>query len=400
LFAVGVQSVFPAVANSLLHWDNLPEASALYSGTGFPHFGITYLALTMALSALILAWRGGRPGRATITALAAGVLFALGHTFMLLPTLALFGLAGVAAVGRNMRSGGTIAGLAGIGLVATACLAPALPALIGLHQEGNLYRALQGRSFPKTPAGAWPFWMCQYWLLLPFGVAGLVGMGLALYRRRPRTGVDPAAMGLLCAFAAILVFLIITPRTPFQRRFSEGLVIPLAAVASVSLSSMARVRQRMLPTVLAAAAFAGLIRVSGHGVYLPASHQAVFDRIGPSDVVLAGDLLGQIIPAFSDGTVYMGRPTETLRFQDKVAVRRAFASAASPEAIGQLRAAGVTLILIDTTDDSFRLGAPEPREPCLHELFRVGTVTGFRLRELCGARPLSGDKGDLRSLGS
>ncbi len=380
LFTTGLGNLAP----DLFSWPTggdlvVVETTAFRSAALLPHFAVAYLGITACLIAVVTAARGTRPGRGVAWGAAGGLLLAISHTFLLL-ALGLT-VAGVAAwTGlRWLRGDGAPAPLVAVVAAGGSMLALAVPALVALRHEMARFEEIQGKPFPATPSDRWVTWLAVYALLLPFAVVGLWAWTRA---RRPELGILLTA--LLVHF--ILVF---APVTPFQRRFSEGVIIPLAALAVCGLARLPRARLPLLGMVLALAVL-GASRLGNEALYLPESDWQAFDRIGPGDVVLAGDRLDAAIPAFSDGTVYVARVVETMHYRDKNAVRAAFAAdPASSSAFETLRAAGVNLVISDRDDPTFAI-PPERFPPaCFSQVATVGPLTMYRPATTCPAAPVA-----------
>ena len=380
LFTTGLGNLAP----DLFSWRTggdlvVVETTAFRSATLLPHFAVAYLGITACLIAVVTAAQGTRPRRAVAWGAAGGLLLALSHTFLLLPLgLTVAVVAAWAGLGW-LRRHAPPAPLVAVVAAGGSMLAPAIPALVALRHEMARFEEIQGKPFPATPSDRWFTWLAVYALLLPFALAGLWA-----WRRARR----PAGLGILLAALVIDFILVFAPITPFQRRFSEGVIIPLAALAACGLGSLPRARLPLLGTVLALAAL-GAGRLGNEALYLPESDWEAFDRIGPGDVVLAGDRLDAAIPAFSDGTVYVARVVETMHYRDKSAVRAAFAADPASSAFDTLRAAGVNLVISDRDDPTFAI-PPERFPPaCFPQVATVGPLTMYGLAATCPAAPVA-----------
>lgn len=380
LFTTGLGNLAP----DLFSWPTggdlvVVETTAFRSATLLPHFAVAYLGITACLVAVLASTRGTRPWLGVAWGAAGGLLLAVSHTFLLLAVgLTVAGAAAWTGL-RWLREHGPLAPLTVVVAAGVSMLAPAIPALVALRHEMARFEEIQGKPFPSTPSDRWVTWLAVYALLLPFALLGVWAWTRA---RRP-------GLGILLTALVVQFILILTPVTPFQRRFSEGAIIPLAALAACGLARLPRARLPLLGTVLALAVL-GAGRLGNEALYLPESDWQAFDRIGRNDVVLAGDRLDAAIPAFSDGTVYVARVVETMHYRDKHAVRAAFAAdPASPSAFETLRAAGVNLVITDRDDPTFAI-PPERFPPaCFSHVATVGPLTMYRPATTCPAAPVA-----------
>jgi hypothetical protein len=354
------------------------EATALRSATLFPHFAVAYLGITACLIAVVVAVREARPVRSAAWGAAGGLLLAVSHTFLLLPLGVTLAVCAAWTGLRWARGRAPVAPLVAIVAAGVSILVPAIPSLLALRHEMARFESIQGKPFQSTPSDQWVSWLAVYALLLPFAL-----LGLWAWRRVRRPGLGILLTALLVDF--VLVF---APVTPFQRRFSEGAIIPLAALAACGIAAIPRARLALLGTVLAMAAL-GAGRLGTSARYLPRSDWQAFDRIGRSDVVLSGDRLGAAIPAFSDGTVYIARSVETMHYREKGELRAAFAADPVSPAFDALRAAGVNLIVSDRDDPTFAV-PPERFPPaCFPRVATLGPLTMYRPAATCPVGPLS-----------
>ncbi len=383
LFTTGLGTLAPALFSWRTGGDLVVvEATVLRSATLFPHFAVAYLGITACLIAIVSAVQGARPGRCAAWGAAGGLLLGLSHTFLLLP-IGLTVAVPAALVGlRWIRGRAPVGEVAGILAAGVSILIPAIPFVVGLRHEMARFEALQGKPFQETPSDRWFTWLAVYAIVLPFALAG------AWLWRKSRNGpggrdVDHGT-GLFVLGAALVVdfVLVFTPFTPFQRRFSEGAIIPLAALAAYGLASKPQARRPLLVTVLVMAAL-GAGRLGTEARYLPESDWQAFAKIGRGDVVLAGDRLGPAIPAFSSGTVYVARSVETMHYGPKRDLRDAFAADPVSPALADLRTAGVNLIVSDLDDPSFAV-PPERFPPtCFQRIGAFGPLMLYRPLGTC-----------------
>jgi hypothetical protein len=386
LFSVGLGTLAPGLFSHPLGGDNVPETTIFQSVTVFPHFAVAYVGLTLALIALVRALRCDRLPATVAAGVAAGVLLSLSHAFLLLPVALTLGATSVVIGWRSFRAGGPWASLRRLFVAGVAIFAPALPFLLALRSEMSRYERLQGRSFPTTPSDTPWTWAAGYVLLLPFALVGLVVLARQVRHRResgPAPGVDLQAMGVLLLAGTIQMTLVLSSVTPFQRRFSEGVVIPLAALAGLGVTTLLR-REALVVVPIACCSLIGAARIANQGEYLPNADWKVFHQIGERDVVLAGNDLASILPAYSPGTAFVARQTETLRYVDKDGLRKAFLADPNSRAVfDRLQAGGVTLVLADSSDEDFNLPAGTLSPGCYRAAFQLGTISGYRLQAGC-----------------
>jgi hypothetical protein len=391
LFSVGLGTLAPGLFSHPLGGDNVPEATMLQSVTVFPHFAVAYVGLTLALIAIVCALRCDRLGRTVTAGVAAGGLLGLSHSFLLLPVALTLAATTVVVGWRGFRSRRGREPLRRLVVAGAAIFAPALPFLVSLQAEMSRYERLQGRPFPTTPSDTPWTWAAGYVLLLPFGVLGAVALLREVLHKRGTgraSAVDSAAIGVLVLAGATQMTLVFSSVTPFQRRFSEGVVIPLAALAALGATKILR-REILVVLPIGCCALIGAARLANKGEYLPDTVWGAFRQIKESDVVLAGDALASVLPAYSRGSAFVARSTETLRYFEKDDLRRSFlADPNSPAVFDQLRAGGVTLVLADSSDGQFDLQNRVLTPECYSHAFRVGTITGYRLQARCaGSSP-------------
>jgi hypothetical protein len=131
---------------------------------------------------------------------------------------------------------------------------------------------------------------------------------------------------ILLAWAIIQSILLYAPLA-LQRRLSLGLFIPLAALAAIGLSIAARrgawrrplatlVLASVIPTnlIVIAAGLGGVLRAEP--LLVQSSDEAcalqwLAKNAAPDSLVLAGETVGNRIPAFADARVVYGHPFET-----------------------------------------------------------------------------------------
>ena len=376
LFAVGIDA------------DQLPEATILYSAMTQPHFTLAYLGFTLALVSVVSAWLNGTAFSVVAAGAAAGLLLGITHTFLLLPVVLVLTVLGVLAIDRAARR--LVPWQRPKLLIASgiSIMLPAVPFVISLRRELTRFEALQGTPFPATPWDAGSL-LRAHGILVPLFLAGLV---LALWRSR-KLDRQSGVLAVLVLWVALQGILSLADVLPFQRRFSEGLIVPVAAIAAVAVVEILHIR---IPLARAAAALVAAILVIGvagavsrtanSASYIGDGSWQALQQVSASDVVLAGDRLAELIPAFSDGTVYLGRRVETIRWRAKNAFRARVASKpAEPEHLVELERRGINMVVVDVADPTFPLDPRSAAGSCLHQAFQFSGVVGFRVA--CPAIP-------------
>ena len=383
LFTAGVLTLAPGLAIAARSGERIPESNIAYSFTVFPHFAVSYVGLTLAFTALAMALRG-RPVRlVAATGVGAGVLLGLGHAFLLLPFVVVFSGVLVVAAALRVRGGGPSGGLTQLAAVMTVGISAA-PFVFLLHRVQARLETLQGFSFSDAYLpDRWWTWA------LGFGVVSLLALAgaVAVFRTRSR---DPLVWLLLAWIGAQLGFIYL-PSAVFQRRFSEGLIVPIAGVAGVGaalIGGSARAA-RSVRGGLVAVLLLGVLTIGKNlgasGEYVPNELGDLAALVNRSDVVLAGAPVSAILPAISDGTAYAARLLETLQYAAKRSAATRYAvDPASAASRRWLAGEGITLVVVQAGDPSFALRALDDADAaCLETTFRRGDLTAYRVQPEC-----------------
>ncbi len=327
-----------------------------------PHFAASLFFMVAAVYHLLRSLPerlGGEPGplRHAIIAGLFGLLLGFEHGFDVITLYAMLGLFFVLAAWLSSRR-----------VISLAPLAARL-AVFGLISVPSLVYTVYLFSF--VPAFA--EWNKQNVLVSPGPDAFILGYGFlgllaALYvaahavrhlRSRERPTAFSVAPLLLFAWvlaAAVLLYI------PFniQRRFAEGLHIPVAVLAGLGLMTIvwpwlvrklrvpeARRRQAaalgialfLLATVPSNLQKVGqqVTRMATGGqsrVYITVDYFAPIDEIEalrwleanapPESVVLSGPAIGSMIPRFTDARAFLGHWSQTIGFKDKERLYRRF----------------------------------------------------------------------------
>lgn len=381
LFASGGYTLgrgLPLMSRSSDSW--VPEANALISSTVFPHFAVSYVGVVLAFSSLAMCIRG----RSVIPTLGvgavAGALLGLGHSFLLLPYLAVLVMVVVGSLPATRVRVRDI----GRFLPALALLVPLAPVLYSLHAEQARFEQLQGQGFPTTPSDVWWTWVLGFGVLSPLAVAG------AVYWSKPSQ--RDAMVRLLAWWAILQTVLLFTPVPVFQRRFSEGLVVPIAAFAAFAVSQLAAsarpVLAGMLRLSLGALLIAGpvliLQRLGSDGLYVSDDVIALAQTVESDDLVLSNDALSDILPAFSDVSVFTGRTVETLHYRQKRLSATHYAQDPTSRSSREwLLREGISVIVVDRRDLSFAPRALADRHSCVRSTFDRAYLGMYRVDRAC-----------------
>jgi hypothetical protein len=361
----------------------VPESNVLLSAITSPHIIAAQLGLLLLFVALAMALRA-RPWRQAVgVALSGGLVTSLGHPFLLLPFLIASGVTTVLVVTTQAwrpRRATTVRCL--LAVVAGA-MAISLPTLLANARLTQRYERVQGHPFPATPADAWWTWVLGFGVLLPLAAVGVAWAA----RRKQLLSVGPLVLvaWLVCQFP-----LVDLESLPFQRRFAEGLLFPLAGLAGIAVSRLARMRRAarapaIVTGLVAALAILAVGHLSAYGQVLPDDTDAALARIRRGEVVLAGDQMSAVLPGLTSGSVYLGRQVETVAWSRKVDERARFAAdPTSIRSIEWLRRTGVTTLIVDGTDPTFD-PARELRPPCYEQRARLGSVTLYGFAPHCRA---------------
>jgi hypothetical protein len=149
----------------------------------------------------------------------------------------------------------------------------------------------------------------------------------------------------LAAWVVVVPFLLYAPIST-QRRLVEGFQLPLVILAVLGLTvTLRRWRYWLLPAALALTLPTTVVlMVSGlvgalqpaEPVYHPAAELTMFDwlneRTAPGQVALSAYDSGNVLPAYTPLTAYIGHGPETVNLEAKLPRVRAFYQAATAEA--------------------------------------------------------------------
>lgn len=384
LFAAGVLTFAPGLSFAIRSGERIPESNVLYSLTVFPHFAVSYVGIVLAFTALAMALRSVNLWKILVTATGAGILLALGHAFLLLPFVVVLLLSILMALVRGIMQGARSPSLPRL-LTVGVIVVPAAPVVFLLRREQMRLEQLQGFNFPTSTADRWWTWVMGYGVVSLLAVVGV----LYLLRRSRRD----ALAWLLLAWMVVQFAFVYLPYTVFQRRFSEGLIVPVAGLAGAGAAELFRrsapanraLRDCVLGLlVVGAVLIVNLLGFSGE--YVSDAVDDLAATVDANDLVLAGQTVSAVLPAVSDGAVVAARPVETLHYAEKRDAATRWAH--DPSAEGARRWLGherITMVAVLEADSSF---APEglgddPGSACLSRMFQRPGLVAYRVQPAC-----------------
>ncbi|MGI8685587.1 MAG: hypothetical protein ACR2MO_10960 [Acidimicrobiales bacterium] len=382
LFAAGVLTFAPGLAIAHRSGEAIPESNIVYSLSVFPHFAISYLGITLAFTSLAMALRGHSLARVAAAATGSGVLLGIGHSFLLLPFLAVLAGFVLVVAARPVLFGVPSTGLGRLAATA-AVLVPAAPFVYGLHRAQARLERLQGFAFPTSHPDRWWTWAMGFGIVSVLAVMGAV----SLLRSRWKDQLTWMLLGWAVAQSACIYLSF----TPFQRRFSEGLIVPVAGLAGAGAALIrgsdlaGRAIRGGIVAVLVVGALSIADGLGASGEYVSSDLAALAATVRSSDVVLAGHRVSAVLPAISDGTSHAGRPVETLHYLAKRdgATRYALRPTAAA-ARRWLASQGITLVVVNRKDRSFLpQGLDDPAQACLTPAFERGDLVAYRVQAGC-----------------
>jgi hypothetical protein len=374
---------------------HLPELSGLYSVLAIPHFAWAAALMALALVGLMATADGGRqlglPATAALTALAILALCVI-HPQMLV-VLALLAGVYLALSHSPWRAWATVAAL----------FVPSLPLL------GYDLRILQGDVVVRE-------WSRQWRHQAPGPLSLILGLGIplilaALAIRRP--DVRGPRRAVLVAWLVIVLLMLYLPNPiNIQRRLLDGVYLPVALLAALTLDQMWASRRGRLP----AFALTGLATVSslfvcaigviwslGHQpfIYLHRDEAAAMAWLGAQPhcdlplAVLSDPESGLFIPPRSGDRVYAGHYSETLDYQVRgPAARQALRSGGS--ALDDFMAReGIDLLFYGPRERAL-LGPDPGSDPTLALIHQEGSVSIYAsaaYRQAPGFRTMPGEPG-------
>ncbi len=291
---------------------SIPETTPFLSAYANAHFPLATACLLIA-GVGVLGGQAGRP-RWIVASLVAGAVLTLVLPFVLLPAVAVL-VIGIVVIAMQERRAGAASSIPRRLVSLGAFLAGSAPWaiydvwLLWTRPDLSAWNAQN-----QTPSPAFGAYLLGFAPLLLLAAIALVA------NREQRRVVC-----LLLAWVLVQSTLLYSPLA-LQRRLSLGLFVPLTALAALGLAAIPRTRWRRILTILAltsavpsnliviAAGLGGVARAE------PLLVQSDDESCGltwlaqnaePGSLVLAGETVGNRIPAFASVRVVYGHPFET-----------------------------------------------------------------------------------------
>jgi hypothetical protein len=348
----------------------LPEGYTFFVLYGLPHVALARSCLFGGIMALFAAIREPVTSRAARRAVVAGLcwlVMGLCVPFYIAVLYAILGLWGAAVLITRLiaRRGLTeIRAMIVYGLLATAIPLPYLVYNLAVFTTNPIMQAWQAQNVLPSPH---PF---HY--VVGYGL--LVGLALAALKWAWQRGQARSSYLLLIVWVIAVPVLVYLP-VAVQRRLSEGVFIPLCILAVVGLRRLLRLsaltRRRatlrwgigsslvfflLFSSTLMMLTFA-LFSTPGPGnrLYNAASTLAALDALNaasqPGEVALSSVEIGNLLPARTHLTAYVGHGPETIRFADKAAaVERLLNGDMTSDEFRQLvESAGINYVILTDT---------------------------------------------------
>ncbi|TAK05138.1 hypothetical protein EPO33_04115 [Patescibacteria group bacterium] len=372
----------------------VPEATLLLSALSSPHFVLSLAALVTVISA---DYRFARTRSWRWLGLAAAVFALLGqfHPYYVPVVLAVSGAGWLALAPTGKRFWALLGGIA---VLCAAGLLGALPyGWLSLTDVTTLLR----NSLNQTPMPGLSAVLVAAGAFLPLAL-------ITLWRGRL---VRTPTWRFLAAWLLVHAAFVYAP-IPWQRKMTEGLLVPLALLVAPELlrlwEAFAATRPGMtlgpVRRVFATASFFLLFAASGamnllstsawftqpFPVWISAEDRAAMSWIRktlPEDaVIVAVAERANGIAAMTARTVYAGHWAETVAIESKLDALVWLAGQARDDAARHrfLRRAGVTHVYIGPLERE--VWKWEPSGPGFHEIYRAGQVAIFAVEEYAGSR--------------
>jgi hypothetical protein len=239
---------------------------------------------------------------------------------------------------------------------------------------------------PSPPPG---YYLASYGLLLFLALFGVV----RVLRRREW----PAMLAVI--WLVVVIPLLYAP-TRLQRRFLEGVMLPLCILASMGVAIVLRKlfrsrrwRRRLLILTIALMLPSNLALVAGTSmaawnrspsVFYPGTVVAAVDWLGANakvnDVILSSFEVGNVIPARTGLRVVLGHWIETLDYERKSEQVRTFFNAATSDEKRRAFLKDERVNWVFFGPDERKLGTFDPsRVAYLGQVFRTNDVAVYRV---------------------
>ncbi len=323
------------------------ESLTFFTITANPHFPLATLLLLLAIMGLRTVFQVAARIRWQTVAKTALIAFLLGwvHPFLLISLIAIMGvyLLRLNLAARHFTLSSWLA-LAWVGLAGA-------PGPLYTYLVTNTDPVLRAWMSQNQTLSPWPwFYLTGYGLLAI--LAGLGGWRVE-HRRWPGDETRQQNLQLLTTWVGVTLVLLYVP-VSFQRRFVEGLHLPVAVLATLGFlevlwpwyrqhrpkAKLARWSGRLLLlcsvstfvvpllfTPFGNTRFDPITGVS-HFLYYYDDEVAGFSWLAthtqPEDTVMAGPVDGSFIPAWAGNHVFYGHRLETVDNQHKLQLLRQF----------------------------------------------------------------------------
>ncbi|HEX2909425.1 MAG TPA: hypothetical protein VH186_01360 [Chloroflexia bacterium] len=318
------------------------ESLSFFSILAHPHFPLATALLILSLMWLQDGWEAPdekTAWRAYLKASLGGFFLGWVHPFLVV-TLGV--VAGVTLIRRNLAER-RLDRRAWGGMVTLAVFALPMPIYVYFALNGNAVLAAymkQNDALSPLPF----YYLLGYGLLTLLALVG--GWWVEASGRNSLTAPMRLRWQLVTTWTVITCLLLYIPFN-FQRRFVEGLHLPVVLLATAGFFFLARKwkpgaqarRANMLvivcsiTTFLVLGTFVSNIFARGpngdiHPLYLYNDEVAAMNWLRlntqPSDTVIAGPVLGSYIPAFAGNRTFFGHQTETINRTEKLELLQQF----------------------------------------------------------------------------
>ncbi len=241
--------------------------------------------------------------------------------------------------------------------------------------------------------------MTGYGLLIPLA---LIGAESFLRKRKPQDV-------LILSWIACASILLYTPIF-FQRRFSEGLHIPIAILAASGAMILINFLLRTINIgfkdifknilfvffvlILSISSFERVLNdikvIGGDNTANYYYHLKmeevkgmlwVKDHTAQKDIILSNWFYGNLIPGFTGRKIYVGHKVQSPFFDQKIALVNKFLVDENPKtALDFLKSSGITYIFLGINDTMLQYGFKPDEKPYLTKIYNKGDVLIYKVK--------------------